>query len=169
MSMRTVIITMVMVLATLTAIGRSSDRAIGKQAKDFTLLDQFEKQWSWSKNWKGRPTILVLSDWKGSDYTSAWTDPLVARFKDRVQFVAMADVSLAPGFLEGYLRSRFRDAYKTPILLDFEGDVFEYYNFVSGIPNVLFIDASGTVRLHTWGKGASESVTMFADNVQQLL
>lgn len=167
--MRTVIITTVMVLMTLTATGTSSDRAIGKQAKDFTLHDQYEKPWSWSKHWKGRPTIIVLSDWKGSDYTSAWTDPLVARFKDRVQFVAMADVSLAPGFLEGYLRSRFRDAYKTPILLDFDGDVFEYYHFVSGIPNVLFIDAAGTVRLHTWGKGAVESVTMFADNVQQLL
>lgn len=169
MFMRTVIITTVMVLMTLTAIGSSSDRAIGKQAKDFTLLDQFEKPWSWSKNWKGRPTILVLSDWKGSDYTSAWTDPLVARFKDRVQFVAMADVSLAPGFLEGYLRSRFRDAYKTPILLDFDGDVFEYYQFVSGIPNVLFIDASGMVRLHTWGKGSGDAVTKFAESVTQLL
>ena len=167
--MRTVIITTVMVLMTLTAIGSSSDRAIGKRAKEFTLLDQYEKEWSWSKNWKGRPTILVLSDWKGSDYTAAWTDPLVAQFKEKVQIVAMADVSLAPGFLEGYLRSRFRDAYKTPILLDFEGDVFEYYHFVSGIPNVLFIDASGTVRLHTWGKGAEESVAAFAKNVGQLL
>jgi hypothetical protein len=81
----------------------------------------------------------------------------------------MADVSLAPGFLEGYLRSRFRDAYKTPILLDFDGDVFEYYQFVSGIPNVLFIDASGMVRLHTWGKGSGDAVTKFAESVTQLL
>ena len=167
--MKSLAFVVIALIATISAVGISSDRAIGKKAKDFTLLDQFENEWTWSKHCKGRPTIMVLSHWKGSDFTAAWTDPLVGRFKDRVQFVALADVSLAPGFLEGYLRSRFRDAYKTPILLDFEGEVFEYYQFVSGIPNVLFIDANGVVRLHTWGKGAPDRVSDFSDNVAKLL
>jgi hypothetical protein len=167
--MKSVFTTAIFMVMVATALGFTSDRAVGKRAIEFTLLDQFEKEWSWSRNLKGRPTILVLSDWKGSDYTSAWTDPLVARFKDRVQFVAMADVSMAPGFLEGYLRGRFRDAYKTPIILDFDGDVFEYYQFVAGVPNVLFIDATGVVRLHTWGKGASENVVSIGDRIAKLL
>lgn len=167
--MRLLIITTVVAVITAAAVAVSVDHAIGKKAKEFVLLDQFEKEWSWTKNCKGRPTVMVLSDWKGSDYTAAWTDPLVARFKDRVQFVALADVSMAPGFLEGYLRSRFRDAYKTPILLDFDGEIFEYYKFVSGVPNVLFIDASGTVRLHTWGKGSNESVTTLIESISKIL
>jgi hypothetical protein len=167
--MRHLIITTVVIVIAAAAVAVSVDHAIGKRARDFVLLDQYEKEWSWTKNCKGRPTVMVLSDWKGSDYTAAWTDPLVARFKDRVQFVALADVSMAPGFLEGYLRSRFRDAYKTPILLDFEGEIFEYYKFVTGVPNVLFIDASGIVRLHIWGKGSSESVNSLIENITKIL
>lgn len=167
--MRLLTITTVVVAVTAALVAFSSDHAIGKRAKEFILLDQYEKEWSWIKNCKGRPTVMVMSDWKGSDYTAAWTDPLVARFKERVQFVALADVSMAPGFLEGYLRSRFRDAYKTPILLDFEGEIFEYYKFVSGVPNVIFIDATGTVRLHTWGKGSTESVNALIDNIAKIL
>ncbi len=167
--MRHPIITTVVIVIAAAAVAVSVDHAIGKRARDFVLLDQYEKEWSWTKNCKGRPTVMVLSDWKGSDYTAAWTDPLVARFKDRVQFVALADVSMAPGFLEGYLRSRFRDAYKTPILLDFEGEIFEYYKFVTGVPNVLFIDASGIVRLHIWGKGSSESVNSLIENITKIL
>jgi hypothetical protein len=167
--MRHLIITTVVIVIAAAAVALSVDHAIGKRARDFVLLDQYEKEWSWTKNCKGRPTVMVLSDWKGSDYTAAWTDPLVARFKDRVQFVALADVSMAPGFLEGYLRSRFRDAYKTPILLDFEGEIFEYYKFVTGVPNVLFIDASGIVRLHIWGKGSSESVNSLIENITKIL
>ncbi|MEY3385576.1 MAG: hypothetical protein RIR53_387 [Bacteroidota bacterium] len=167
--MRFITVITLIVIGAASIVAVSSDHAIGKRAKEFVLLDQYEKEWSWVKNCKGRPTVMVMSDWKGSDYTAAWTDPLVARFKDKVQFVALADVSMAPGFLEGYLRSRFRDAYKTPILLDFDGDVFEYYKFTSGVPNVLFIDASGTVRLHTWGKGTTESVNAVIESISKFL
>lgn len=147
----------------------ASDTAVGKKAIEFELADQFEKEWSWKQHWKGRATIIVLSDWKGSDHTPAWTTPLTAKLKDRVKFVALADVSLAPGFLKGYLRSRFRDAYSTPILLDWDGDVFTHYGFEAGVPNVIFVDAQGLVRLHVWGKGSPEQASTFAANVEKLL
>lgn len=147
----------------------AENTSVGKRAIEFDLTDQFEREWSWKQHWKGKATILVLSDWKGSDYTPTWTTPLTARLKDRVKFVALADVSLAPGFLKGYLRSRFRDAYDTPILLDWDGDVFEHYSFESGVPNVIFIDAQGVVRLHVWGKGSADQANAFATNVEKLL
>jgi hypothetical protein len=153
----------------LLTVALANDTAVGKRAIEFELTDQHEKEWSWKQHWKGKATIIVLSDWKGSDYTPTWTTPLTAKLKDRVKFVALADVSLAPGFLKGYLRSRFRDAYSTPILLDWDGDVFTHYAFESGVPNVLFVDAQGIVRLHVWGKGSTEQANAFALNVEKFL
>lgn len=144
-------------------------KAIGKKAVPFTLEDQFEKKWSWKTHWQGKPAVLVLSDWRGSDHLSKWTTVLVPRFKDRVKFASFADVSLAPGFLKSYLRERFREAFTTSVMLDWDGDVFRYYNVQPGLPNVIFVDATGTVRLHTWGSGATDHVEAFATNLERLL
>lgn len=151
------------------AFGAGEEKAIGKKAIEFSLADQFEQKWTWSKHWKGKPTVLVMSDWKGSDHATKWTSPLYQRLKDRVQFVAMADVSLAPSFLRGYLRDRFKDAYKNSVLLDWDGTVFTHYVVQPGLPNVLFVDAQGVVRLHTWGKGAQDHVESFAAELERLL
>ena len=147
----------------------ANEKAVGKSAMEFTLEDQFSQKWSWSHHWKGKPTILVMSDWKGSDYAKRWTAPLVARFKDRVQYVALADVSLAPSFLKGYLRDRFKGAYQHSVLLDWDGDVFTHYVAQPGLANVLYIDSSGIVRLHTWGQGAQDHVEKFANALDLLL
>lgn len=151
------------------AVPADAPKAIGKRAVTFTLEDQFEKTWSWTMNWRNKPVVLVLSDWKGSDYTTNWTATLAKRFKDRIDFVAMADVSLAPGFLKGMIRGKFREAYKIPILLDWEGDVFKHYNFQSGLPNVIYVDNTETVRLHTWGTGQPDHVERFASELERLL
>lgn len=144
-------------------------RAIGKKALAFSVEDQFEKTWSWETNYKGKPTVLVLSDWKGSDYITNWTKPLLERFKGRIQFVAFADVSLAPSFMHGTIRGMFRESFTYSIMMDFTGDVFKYYNVRAGVPNVVYIDESETVRLHTWGKGSTEYVKAFADHLEKTI
>ncbi len=147
----------------------ATEKAIGKKALEFVLADQYEQRWTWNRHWKGKPTVLVLSDWKGSDFTSQWTTPLTQRFKDRVQFVALADVSLAPSFLRSYLRDKFKEAYKNSILLDWDGDVFSYYVVQPSLPNVIYVAPDGYVKLHTWGKGASDHVEAFAVELEKLL
>lgn len=144
-------------------------KAIGKKAVPFTLEDQFERKWTWSRHWMGKPTVLVLSDWKGSDFTPSWTTPLTETFKERVKFVALADVSLAPSFIHNMLRSKFREAYSYSILLDWDGDVFKHYLVQPGLPNVIYVDAEGVVRLHTWGKGSADHVKAFANELEKLL
>jgi hypothetical protein len=162
-----------MIIAVLIALASidvaPSDKAIGLKAKEFSLEDQFEQEWKWGSHWKGKPVVMVLGDWKGSDNTKSWTDPLTKRFKDKVQFVALADVSLAPSFVRGLIRSKFRDAYQYSILLDWDGSVFTYYKVQEGLPNVIFIDATGMVRLHTWGKGSSEHVESVANELEKML
>lgn len=163
----TACVTLLLIASAVTAGDES--RAIGKKALAFSIEDQFEKTWSWAANYKGKPTVLVLSDWKGSSYINNWTKPLLERFKGRVQFAAFADVSMAPSFMQEIVRGRIRSSFEHPIMLDFTGDVFTYYHVQSGLPNVVFIDETETVRLHTWGKGSPEYVKAFADHLEKTL
>lgn len=158
-----------MLCTSMVGIHAEQEKAIGLRAKAFTLEDQFEREWAWNQHWHGKPTVLVLSDWRGSDYTTRWTEPLTTQFSGRVQFVPLADVSLAPSFLKGYLRKRFREAFSYPILLDWDGDVVQHYRIQAGLPNVLFIDANGTVRLHTWGKGSADHIRSVSTEIERLL
>jgi hypothetical protein len=160
--------TVLLLIASAVTAGDGS-RAIGKKAMEFTLEDQFEKTWSWTRNYRGKPTVLVLSDMKGSSYLDNWTKPLTERFKGRVQFAAFADVSSAPSFMHGFVRGRIRTSSEHPIMLDFTGDVFTYYHVQSGVPNIVFIDETETVRLHTWGTGSEEYVKAFADHLEKTL
>ncbi|CAN5465773.1 hypothetical protein BH10BAC6_BH10BAC6_14850 [soil metagenome] len=144
-------------------------KAIGKKAMSFVLEDQFGKSWTWDQHWKGKPTVLILADRTGSEYTKNWTDQLTSRYKDKVQFVAFADVSLAPGFIKSYIKERFREAFSNSILMDWDGDVFEYYHVQDGLPNVIYIDETETVRLHTWGTGKAEHVQQLTNVIDRLL
>ncbi len=166
---RPIIILCAILAVGLPALVLANEKAIGKKALEFVLSDQYEQRWTWNRHWKGKHTVLVLSDWKGSDYTAQWTTPLAKRFKDRVQFVALADVSLAPSFLRSYLRDKFKEAYANSILLDWEGDVFTYYVAQPSLPNVIYVAPDGVVKLHTWGKGASDHVDAFATELEKLL
>ncbi len=161
--------TLLVLMISVVVVGAGDDKAIGKTALEFVLPDQFEQEWAWEKHWKGKHTVMVLSDRSGSDYTNNWTKPLYERFKDRVQFVAIADVSSVPGFIKGLVRDKFKEAFTNSILMDWEGDVCEYYMMQSGLPNVLYLDAKGIVRLHTWGKGSKDHLDAFATNVERSL
>lgn len=151
-------------------------KAIGLKAAKFTMEDQFQQKWAWKDHWQGKPTVLVMSDWKGSDYIENWMKALALQFKDRVHFVAIADLSLsqeAPSFMQGTLQSslreRFRNNYTNSILLDWKGRVCDYYRVRDGLPNIVYIDAAGIVQLHTWGTGKDEHVAAFAAALENRL
>jgi hypothetical protein len=133
------------------------------------MEDQFETSWSWASTYKGKPTVLVMSDRSGSEFITKWTTPLTKQYAKRVSFAAMADVSSAPFFLKGFLRGKFREAYTNSILMDWDGDAFEHYLVHEGVPNVLFIGPEGVVRLHVWGKGTPGEVSAFTRELDRFI
>lgn len=168
--MRTILTTALLVCAMVCATSVRADRtAVGKRAFDFTIEDQFEKSWSWSATYKGKPTVLVMSDRSGSEFITAWTTPLTKQYAKRVSFAAMADVSAAPFFIKGLLRSKFRDAYSVSILMDWDGDAFEHYLVHEDVPNVLYISPDGIVRLHVWGKGTQGEISAFTRELDRCI
>lgn len=160
-------VVLILLAGTARAMGPDA-KAIGLKAMPFVLEDQFGTSWKWEHHWKGKPTVLVLADRTGSQYTSNWTKQLIEHFQKDVQFAAFADVSLAPGFIKGYIKERFREAFSYSILLDWEGSVFEYYRVQDGLPNVIYIDENETVRLHTWGTGKPDHVAQVIQAIDRL-
>jgi hypothetical protein len=162
---RSLLLLACLVTLSITTTAADPATAIGKRAITFTLEDQYEQEWAWDKHWRGKPTIVMMTDRNGKDYLQNWIKPLVDSLDSKVRFASFADVSTVPGFLKGFIRSRFREAFTWSILMDWDGVVIEHYLARPDVPNLLFVDASGTVRL----QGTGTSVKTFIDQVKRFL
>lgn len=140
---------------------------IGKPAFHFTAEDQFENAVSWDK-YKGKNVVLLMSDRKGTEYIPTWTSALRKETGNKVDYVAFADVSSAPFFMKGFIRGKIKGKYTNQIILDWEGDIFEYYQCKEEVANVVFIDKSGTIRYTTSGKGESAEIQRAIEELRKV-
>ena len=156
----------------LTVIGTSLAVAettlIGTKAKQFTLVDQFSKEYPWSL-YRGKNVLLFLADRKGSELTPKWTTPLREKFGTSIEYIPIADVSAVPFFLKSFIRGKIKDKYQYPILLDWEGDVAEHYLLKPDVPTIVFIDKSETVRYYTYGKGTEAEIKKTIEEIESIL
>jgi thioredoxin-related protein len=140
--------------------------SIGSKSISYVLEDQYGNEHK-SVNIQGRRQLLFLADRTGSDYTSNWTKVLEPLYRNTIEFVAFADVSSVPGFLKGFIKGKFKDSYLNPILMDWEGKLFEYYNCPDGIPTIVFIDNKGIIRYKISGKGTNSELQMLNEAINQ--
>jgi thioredoxin-related protein len=142
--------------------------SIGNKSISYVLEDQYGNEHK-SVNIHGKRQLLFLADRSGSDFTSNWTKVLEPLYRNTIEFVAFADVSSVPGFLKGFIKGKFKDSYSNPILMDWEGKLFEYYNCPEGIPTIVFIDNKGIIRYKISGKGTSSELQMLNEVISQHL
>lgn len=142
--------------------------SIGSKSISYVLEDQYGNEHK-SVNIQGKRQLLFLADRSGSDFTSNWTKVLEPLYRNTIEFVAFADVSSVPGFLKGFIKGKFKDSYSNPILMDWEGKLFEYYNCPEGIPTIVFIDNKGIIRYKISGKGTSTELQMLNEVISQHL
>ena len=140
--------------------------SIGSKSISYVLEDQYGNEHK-SVNIQGKRQLLFLADRTGSDYTSNWTKVLEPLYRNTIEFVAFADVSSVPGFLKGFIKGKFKDSYSNPILMDWEGKLFEYYNCPEGIPTIVFIDNKGIIRYKISGKGTNSELQMLNEAINQ--
>ena len=140
--------------------------SIGNKSISYVLEDQYGNEHK-SVNIQGKRQLLFLADRSGSDFTSNWTKVLEPLYRNTIEFVAFADVSSVPGFLKGFIRGKFKDSYSNPILMDWEGKLFEYYNCPEGIPTIVFIDNKGIIRYKISGKGTNSELQMLKEAINQ--
>ena len=146
----------------------SLSSSIGNKSISYVLEDQYGNEHK-SVNIQGKRQLLFLADRSGSDFTSNWTKVLEPLYRNTIEFVAFADVSSVPGFLKGFIKGKFKDSYSNPILMDWEGKLFEYYNCPEGIPTIVFIDNKGIIRYKISGKGTSSELQMLNEVISQHL
>ena len=142
--------------------------SIGSKSISYVLEDQYGNEHK-SVNIQGKRQLLFLADRSGSDFTSNWTKVLEPLYRNTIEFVAFADVSSVPGFLKGFIKGKFKDSYSNPILMDWEGKLFEYYNCPEGIPTIVFIDNKGIIRYKISGNGTSSELQMLNEVISQHL
>ena len=142
--------------------------SIGNKSISYVLEDQYGNEHK-SVNIQGKRQLLFLADRSGSDFTSNWTKVLEPLYRNTIEFVAFADVSSVPGFLKGFIKGKFKDSYSNPILMDWEGKLFEYYNCPEGIPTIVFIDNKGIIRYKISGKGTSSELQILNEVISQHL
>jgi len=150
------------------SVSIANDKLIGKKAYNFTLRDQFDKTHYWT-SFKGKPTVIILSDRAGSDFVDNWVKPLQKNLGTKVKFVPIAEVSIAPGFVHGLIRSGIRDKYTYPLYLDWDGDTYKYYQCKPNIPNVFFVGEDEKISFTMAGNGSTTEVAFFIENVEKLL
>lgn len=162
---------MIITLLTFLALTMQSaaPKAVGLTVSAFVLSDQYDKEWSWKEQGAHNAIIMMLIDRDGSTYLDKWTAPISARFGDRLRVIRIANTSGAPGFLHSFIKGRFRKSFSYPMLLDWEGVLFSRYHIREAVPNILFVDAHGKIRLHTWGKGDTLHVSTVINKIADLL
>ncbi|MBL7976215.1 MAG: redoxin domain-containing protein [Candidatus Kapabacteria bacterium] len=155
-------------VCTLVAAAFATASLIGKKAISFTVKDQFEKEWKWEQ-FKGKNVLLFICDKDGRAYADAWVKPLRAAFGNQCEYVAIGDMSGVPFFIKGFVKGKIRDGMPQPLLLDWDGDIVEYYNCKEDVMNVVMVDKTNTIRYVTNGTGTSDELKATIQEVQKLL
>ncbi|MBS1913132.1 MAG: hypothetical protein JST22_14180 [Bacteroidetes bacterium] len=142
---------------------------VGTRVPEFVIDDQFEHSWSASM-FRGAVTVYVLSDRSGYEYNVNWTTPLLARFRNSsVRFVPVADVQSVPGFLKGFIRSRFRDEFRYSVLMDWDGVLIKAFNMQEDVTNLVIANKSGVIEHVAYGTGTTAQVESFAQRLEVIL
>ncbi len=142
---------------------------IGSRIPDFTIEDQFEREWN-AGHFKGETTVFVLSDRSGYEYSDNWTKVLVPRFKSaQVRFVPVADLRTVPGFLKGFIRGQFKDKFTYSVLMDWDGVLITNFNMTEGYPNFVVVNRKGVVEHVTYGKGTAAQIEALATRLQKVI
>lgn len=122
---------------------------VGARAPDFSLKDQFGKDWSIS-GMSGKVTVLVAANPDSGRLMDPWVSGLKTRYDTKgVQVVGLLDLRSVPGIGRGIARSRIRRETKDPMILDFSGRVGRAYGVSSKYPVVVALDRAGIVRAVT--------------------
>ncbi len=147
----------------------ASGALVGTAVPEFTLEDQFERQWT-SNLFRGTTTVYVLSDRSGYEYSTNWTNVLIPRFRSSpVRFIPVADVQSVPGFLKGLIRSKFRDEFKYSVLMDWDGVLINGFSVQEGYTNLVIANKNGIIQHFTYGTGTSAQVEAFSQRLSAVL
>ncbi len=139
---------------------------INARAPEFTLSDQYDRQYS-LQSFAGGTLVLLASDKDGEEQNHRWGESIRKKYGNGVQLLGVADVRTVPFFLKGIIRSDFKKDQKS-ILLDWERKIFTAYGLAKGVPNVILIDRNGFVRYLHAGAPTDEARELLFKEIEMM-
>jgi hypothetical protein len=112
-------------------------------------------------------TLLAIADKKGSDQVSDWIAALRARYKDRIDYRGLADMTGVPPFLQSTIRKQFRKTCTHPVMMDWSGKVCAQLGYRRGVANILILECNGVV-IGRFSGAASETNLLHAASTLDL-
>jgi hypothetical protein len=137
---------------------------------EFEIPDQFE-QIHRRSDYVDSYLVVIGSDRKGSQFNPKWglaIEEALGERPDRVpvEVVYLADLDGVPGFLKGFIRSKFPEDPLLWILMDWEGVFSGAYGFERKNSNVLLFSPTGDLLMRAFGREPDpEVVRRFAETV----
>jgi peroxiredoxin len=159
-------ILLIVILFTVQLAGARAENAVGGNASEFTLQDQYEKTVS-LRQYAGHIVVLIASDKEGSTQNPAWTKAIKDKYADRVIVQGIADVSSVPFFLKGKIRNDFKKDGES-VLMDWKGEVFKAYGMTKGVSNIILIDKGGMIRHRASGAATPDAVQELIKKIDAL-
>lgn len=141
---------------------------IGQKLPTFTMEDQNSKEIQ-SSMYKGKHVLLFLADRAGSKLTPNFTKVLEPKFRGKVTFVAVANVSSVPFFLKGFIRGKFRENYSYTVLMDWDGELWEHFSCKDDVTTVVHIDPNGTAKFKLSGTGTDKEIEQIQSYLDAVL
>jgi hypothetical protein len=118
---------------------------------------------------RASPTMLVIADRAGAEQINGWIAALKERYGQRIAYAGVADVRAVPGFLRGRIRSKFKDQFAHPVMLDWSGRVVDAFGCAPSVANVFILDHSGTVRAQSTGPATPANLAAARAALDQVL
>jgi hypothetical protein len=98
-----------------------------------------------------KPLLLAVADRRGAEQVEGWIDPLRASNDSRFDILGVAHLHPAPKFLRGRILRDLQRRYRTPLLLDWFGELEQRLACREGQANVFLVDRHGQVVHHQSG------------------
>jgi hypothetical protein len=134
----------------------------GESLSSFELKDQFARSHAIQFP-RTNLLVLTIADHKGSEQSHGWVEPLKQRYGTRIAMEGIADVSGVPGFLRGFVESKFRKHMSHGVMLDWTGAVVKPLACERGKVTVLVVDREGRVRGRAAGPASPQGLKVIFD------
>ena len=149
---------------------------IGQSAGPLVLTDQYDHEFRLD-DLRGSVVVLIVGDRTGSNYMSAWTRGIRARYRaqeyPQLKIVPVANLASVPGFLHGFVKKKFfsKDPSHpaSPVQLDWQGTVARCFGFHDNLTNVYVIDREGSLQYEASGKGSEAELEGLIQDLKGLL
>jgi len=111
----------------------------------FELEDQFGEVYT-DNSWPGKIVILLGSDKGGSVYNEVWGKAIYDSLKndlgfEKIQMVGLSDLNSVPFFMKWMIKGKFPDEKEKWVLMDWDGEFPEAYNFKEDMANILIFNS----------------------------